>query len=57
MKRNETSNSILVVGLETGNIYKQTNLHIEIEKAQTNKYQLARLIIEYPLINIDPETE
>ena len=44
LKRSETSNTMLIAGLKSGNIYKQAQRHIALEKSECNKYQMAKLI-------------
>lgn len=40
---------MLVTNLTDGQILKQTTLYIELEKQQTNKYQVTQLVQNQPL--------
>jgi hypothetical protein len=41
LKRSETSNTMMVAGIQKGMIYKQTSVYIELEKVNANKHQVA----------------
>ena len=55
LKKNETSNTMMVADLQEGLIYKQTQVIVELEKSITKKFQLAMQILQYPLFNVKEE--
>lgn len=44
LKKSETSNTMLITGMQSGDIYKQTSVFIELERSQINRYQVANII-------------
>ncbi|TNV78326.1 hypothetical protein FGO68_gene5174 [Halteria grandinella] len=53
LKKSETSNTMLFSGLKSGTIYKQTSVYVELEKAQTNHYQVTQVIQNYPILEVN----
>ena len=56
LKHSETSNTIMIAGLKSGDIYKQTSTFVEIDKSQTSTHQVAYIIQDYPFLNVNPKT-
>jgi hypothetical protein len=47
---------MLITGLTSGSIFKQTSVYVELDKSQTNKYQVIELIQDYPALEVNPKT-
>jgi len=57
LKKNESSNTMVVVDAAEGLILKQTQVVVELERTNPNKHQLVQLVMQHPILNCDNEKE